>query len=720
MSRLLESLNETQKEAVVYNEGPLLILAGAGSGKTKTLTNKIAYLIQNLSISPFNILAMTFSNKAAGEMKNRVSDLLNSFNSGIWISTFHASCARILRQEIPHLGYENDFVIYDSSDQQSLVKKTLKELKFDKITPSSVIHYINKVKNKGMNFDELLVDKIYSDERKVIDCCIAYQNNLKKNNAVDFGDLLLLTVNLFKKVPEILEKYRQRFQAIFIDEYQDTNLVQYELLKKLALNKKYVSVVGDDDQSIYGWRGAEIANIFNFEKDFKNTKIIKLEYNYRSTVQILSAATKVIKQNNNRMDKTLWTERQGTEDIAIIESNDDMTESSFVINEILRRKSAEVRYKDIAVFFRTNSQSRVLEEQCIKYRLPYRFVGGFRFYERKEIKDLISYLKFLSNKNDSISLERILNVPPRGIGETTISKLREVASDKSLSLFKALIEVISNTEKFQIKNEKLKKFCRLIEHLDKFSVTEKPADLITEIIKTTDYLSFLEKEEQDEMSDRIGNVKEFIFSAEDYFKANPEHTLRDYLEKISLVSDTDTMDDTEDRITLMTVHCSKGLEFKIVFLVGAEDGYFPHIKCIAKEEIEEERRLFYVAMTRAIDKLFISYCKRRRIGGIFKASYPSIFLLSLKREKIHPSLTQNLRNTYNQVENKNSIEPNEINQESDEELLKLGTKLRHAVFGEGVVKNITGNGKDLRIGIYFYNFGYKIIAPLFTKLEIIK
>jgi DNA helicase-2/ATP-dependent DNA helicase PcrA len=633
---LLNDLNDRQRAAVKYNENPLLILAGAGSGKTRTLTYKIAYLISHYKIDPSNILAMTFTNKAAREMKERINKLVGGDAKSMWIGTFHSICTRILRLNIQALGYKNNFTILDEQDQLATIKQCLNALKInDKdYPPNSISSRINLCKNYGIYPWEEQTSSINYKLNKINEVTDFYQRFLVKSNLVDFGDLLLLAVKLLQDHAQIRRFLYDRWQYILVDEYQDTNYVQFKLLKLLAGDKKGLSCVGDEDQSIYRWRGAEIKNILNFKKDFKGAKIIKLEENYRSTKTILAASNSVIKNNNGRIGKILFSNKENGEKIFTYLALDEKEEAKYVIQKILylMEKNINTKFIDFGIFYRTNAQSRVFEEECIRNKIPYVIVGGFKFYDRMEIRDIIAYLKVIENSKDNISLNRIINTPNRGIGNTTKENLNEIARKHSTTLFDAISIFIACEKKSKTK-ENLEKFYDLLNNFITLKETSSVYDLVIKILDETGYLAKLKEENTEESTSRIENLREFINSIEDYYKVYPEKKLGDYLENISLVQNEDALGSDADRLTLMTLHCAKGLEFENVFMVGMEEGLFPHSRSMnSGEEFEEERRLMYVGMTRAKKRLFITLAQTRRKFGSIGYNLPSCFIDEISPE----------------------------------------------------------------------------------------
>lgn len=616
----LDKLNKEQREAVLHTEGPLLIFAGAGSGKTRVLTYRIAYLIEEKGVYPSNIIAITFTNKAAKEMKERVQSLIDN-SENMWISTFHSACVRILRKNVEGLkDYKKNFVIYDAKDQESLVKECLKELNLnEKNFPFRVVSAeISRAK------DMLLTPDKYHDrnmhdirKRKLADIYKLYQQKLQKNNAMDFDDILNKTIELFELNPDILQYYQNKFKYIMVDEYQDTNFSQYTLIRMLAGQHKNLCVVGDDDQSIYSWRGADIGNILNFEKDFPGAKVVKLEQNYRSTQVILDAANSVIKNNSARKNKRLWTEQGVGRSIVYHYDVDERGEANFIMNEVERMIAEENRKMgDFAILYRTNAQSRVLEEACMSHGLPYKIVGGFKFYERKEVKDIISYLRVIQNPDEDLSLRRIINIPKRGIGDSTMSAITQYARNTGDSLFGTLLEV-DNISGVSTKARKgIKEFVKIMSDLMGIAETERVSKLVKEVLERTGYLSELEKDEDDVSQTRAENIKELLSATLEFEELNEDATLPDFLEQISLMSDIDTVEEGKDALIMMTLHSAKGLEYPFVFISGMEEGVFPsHRSYFEESQMEEERRLMYVGITRAKERLYLTAAFERTLYG---------------------------------------------------------------------------------------------------------
>lgn len=628
-------LNKEQYEGATTIDGQVLILAGAGSGKTRVLTHRMAHMIEDLDIAPYSILAITFTNKAAKEMKDRVKALIGERAENMWISTFHSTCVRILRREIDKIGYKSSFTIYDSSDQKTLVKECMKTLNInDKdITEQEIMGKIGKAKDRMQSVRSFMLENEANfREKKIADVYEMYQKRLKENNALDFDDLIFKTVELFKNNPEVLEFYQNKFKYIMVDEYQDTNGAQYELVKLLASKYKNICVVGDDDQCIYQWRGADIQNILDFEKDYPGAKVIKLEQNYRSKGNILSAANVVIVNNANRKSKVLRTEQEPGNKIKIYRAYADSDEGDFVSKQILDIKNKEDKnYNDFAILYRTNAQSRIFEESFRRRGIPYKIVGGTRFYDRKEIKDILAYLKVIVNPQDDISIRRIINVPKRSIGDATVAKVQEFASSFEFDLWDALAEVRSIPTLTSRNVSTIEPFVALMENFMELSETVPVSVLIESILKDTGYLKQLQESNEIEDKSRIENLKELVSDAADFEKNNEDKSLSAYLERVSLVQDTDKIEEEDDAVVLMTIHSAKGLEFPVVFMVGMENGIFPGNASFEKEsEMEESRRLCYVGITRAKQTLFMTSAEVRRVFGKTVAYPQSDFINEIK------------------------------------------------------------------------------------------
>lgn len=725
MEKLIAGLNEKQKEAVLHKDGPLLIIAGAGSGKTKVLTSRVAQLVAE-GVSPYEILAITFTNKAAEEMKNRIIES-TSIHSGkaLWVSTFHSMCNRILRRDIEKMGYTPRYNIYDSADQESLMKKVMKELNIDdkQLTPKGVLYAISNLKNnlispvaaskKAQNYFEERVANIYR----------YYQEKLHSLDSLDFDDLLYLTLELFKAHPEVLKEYQERFRYIFIDEYQDTNYVQYLLTQMLAARFKNLCVVGDPDQSIYGWRGADMTNILNFEKDYPGAKVIFLEQNYRSTDQILTAANAVIKNNRERKPKNLWTNKKEGELLTCYEAETEGEEAVYLAREIERLKRKGYPYKDIAILYRTNSQSRIIEKNLARYGIPYKLFGGLSFFKRREIKDVLAYLQFLNNPKDQIAFERIINTPKRGIGTTTVDKILRHAALENLGLEESLVESKNYLNAGSYK--KIEGFYGLIQE---FRGMENPSvtELTEAIISKTGYLKELEVERTEEARDRIANVKEMLSETREFDLHDEDKTLESFLGNIALYSETDDLND-DNKVTLITLHMAKGLEYKVVFIVGMEEGIFPHYRSLGNPlEMEEERRLCYVGITRGKEKVYLTRAYLRNQYGITRGNESSRFLNEIPGNlKEYPNRQyQEEKKTYIRdtvpSQNSNRQDPGRGNtgvSASMAEGFGLGDRIHHSKFGEGVVVSLEGTGKDTILSIAFPNSGIKKLMAMYAPIK---
>lgn len=670
---MLEQLNDKQKEAVLYNDGPLLIIAGAGAGKTKTLTTKIAYLIEECGVSPYSILAITFTNKAAKEMKDRLFTSLGNDVKKLTVSTFHSFGLKLLRENYERLGYDKNFVIMDSDDSLTVVKKIIKDMGYDpKIyNPKAIRNKISSCKNEMIS-PQMYERYAVSDYEKVIQKVYeTYQLKLKRNNSVDFDDLLLLPIELFKKNEDLLEKYQDLYRYILIDEYQDTNEAQYILTKLLSERYRNITCVGDDSQSIYSFRGANYKNILNFEKDYKDAKTILLEQNYRSTSNILDAANAVIKNNKQRKDKKLWTARGIGEKIKYYRAYNEKDEANYVVKKINELINNGVEYKDIAVLYRTNAQSRVMEEEMLKENLPYRVVGSFYFYSRKEIKDLIAYLRLIHNYKDNVSLLRVINTPKRGIGLKTIENLTKIADDNNISIY----EAISSGKELEFKN--------LIERLREVSENLTLTELIDKVLDSTGLKKELEDEESLEAEVRLENLEEFKSITKAFEEQEGSVSLEEFLLEISLVSDVEEYKDDPNRISLMTVHSVKGLEFNHVFLIGLEEGIFPHMNSLMESsDVEEERRLMYVAITRAKDDLHLINARRRTLFGKEQINPTSRFLNEIPKELLETN------NVEEEKEVKEKVEVGEMFREEDVDY-QVGDFVYHETFGTGKVVEVT-------------------------------
>jgi len=727
MNSLLTGLNKEQQQAVQHTEGPLLILAGAGSGKTKVLTVRIAHLLAQ-GVNPYEILAITFTNKAAKEMKSRVEGLVGDVANRIWLSTFHSFCAKFLRFELDNfLGYNSNFTIYDTSDSQAVIKAALKALNLDdKYYPvGAMIAAISDAKNKLLFASDFRKQARDFYQQKVADVYEYYERELRKNNALDFDDLLLVAVKLLQSNEAVLDKYSKRFRYVMIDEYQDTNHAQYLLAKLLASHWKNIAVVGDADQSIYAWRGADIQNILDFEKDYPNCTSIKLEQNYRSTKIILDAANAVIENNEGRPKKNLWTDKTEGAKIQHFTAQSEHEEAAFIGDTIAKKHDIHgVPYGDMAILYRTNAQSRVLEEALIKHALPYIMVGGTKFYDRKEIKDVLAYLRVLYNPFDDLSLLRIINVPKRSIGATTVAKLQDYARANGTSLFMTLTQLhLVDSIKGKTK-EKLEEFGILIFTLVAEMEDRTVLDILESILDRTGYLAQLEESTDPQDQARAENIGELLSVAKDFQDTNPSGTVEDFLEQVALVNDVDSFEQEESKVTLMTLHAAKGLEFPIVFLGGLEEGLFPHSRTLMNpEEIEEERRLAYVGITRAEKELYISNATTRTVFGRTSSYLPSRFIdeipeelvdgLRAKRkvpDDIKRHVPQHMSVTSRPVTK--PIVRNEVIAD-----WKIGDTAIHSKWGNGKVINVAGEGAGMKLTIEFPTQGVRVVMAKFAPVK---
>lgn len=727
----LKGLNDRQRQAVLHTEGPLLIMAGAGSGKTKVVTHKIAHIIADKGVSPGEILAITFTNKAANEMKTRVAKLIDVNVDAMWMGTFHSVCVRMLRRDIDKLGYEKRFSIYDRADQKTLVKEIIKELRLDKETykENSILAKIGELKNTGETPDEY-INNHYSDfrERNIGEAYALYQKKLRFYNALDFDDLLIKGVELLKLDEKIRKYYQDRFKYIFVDEYQDTNKVQYQFVKILSKVHNNICVVGDSDQAIYSWRYADITNILEFEKDFPGAKVILLEQNYRSTETILKVANEVIGYNAGRKPKNLWTEKKQGKPVTYIPLEYSDEEAAYVAKRIHQLIYRGYKLKDIGILYRTNVQSRPFEEAFMAEELPYKVVGGLKFYDRKEVKDIIAYLNFIQNPNDNIALKRIINVPKRGIGNTTIEKLEAYAGEKDESLFAAVLD----RENIPSLNARARN--SIVPFVDAMGILMAKKELmgvkefIEEMINTTGYIEELERENTIEAKTRIENIKDFLSVAVAFEQKNPGSDLEDFLASVSLLSDVDKTIDADNVISMMTVHSAKGLEFPIVFLVGMEEGLFPISRCLdSPDELEEERRLCYVAITRAEEHLYITNAKKRTMYGSTNYTLPSSFLKEMgdtieedtseQKKRPAPKFSEELIRTTEYT--KDNFMPKAIIKREPVSDISIGTKVKHNQFGVGMIVRIQEMENDKKVTVAFDGQGLKTLllslAPI-TKI----
>ena len=745
---IYDTLNEPQREAVYYTEGPLLILAGAGSGKTRVLTHRIAYLIEEKGVNPWNILAITFTNKAAGEMRERVDRLVGFGSESIWVSTFHSMCVRILRRHISLLGYDTNFTIYDADDQKTLMKDVCKLLQIDtKIYKErALLAAVSHAKNELVTPEEFRLNSGGDfSQRKIAEVYEEYEKQLKANNALDFDDLLIKTVQLFQTQADVLEYYQERFRYIMVDEYQDTNTVQFELVRLLASKYRNLCVVGDDDQSIYKFRGANIKNILNFEQYFEDAKVIKLEQNYRSTSNILNAANAVIRNNAGRKDKTLWTDNGDGEKIQFRQFDSAYDEAEYIVDDIRKRvREKEYSYHDNVILYRTNAQSRMFEEKFVTANIPYKIVGGINFYARREIKDLLAYLKTVDNGKDDLAVRRIVNVPKRGIGLTSINRVQDYAAAYNIGFYDALraVDLIPNIGRGA---SKLESFVALIEHFKTDAEDMSISDLLKEIIEETGYIESLQAEDMVEAETRIENIDELLSKVaayeEDCEDRNEPASLSGFLEEVALVADIDSLDEDTDYVVLMTLHSAKGLEFPNVYLAGMEDGLFPSYMTITAddpEEVEEERRLCYVGITRAEKELTLTCARRRMIRGETQYNKMSRFLKEIPMELLSTGavFTKDKEepevkvSAYMQAKQAFKAKPfggsapysqspaKSFGKPSGKGLdYKTGDRVRHIKFGEGTVTAIIEGGRDYEVTVAFDTAGTKKMFAAFAKLE---
>ena len=769
---LLDELNDKQYEAVINTEGANLVIAGAGSGKTKVLTHKIAYLIDEKKVKPWDILAITFTNKAANEMKQRVENLVGEIARDMWIGTFHSICVRILRKFIDRLGYERTFIIFDTSDQKSLMKQVLKSKNIDDkmFSEKSVLYEISNAKNEMLTPDQYAL-RTNGDYRKevIAELYGLYQKRLKENNALDFDDIINLTIKILEENQDILDYYNEKFKYILVDEYQDTNKAQFRLISLLAHKYGNITVVGDNDQGIYSFRGADISNILNFEKDFPGTKIIKLEQNYRCTQNILNAANSVIKNNETKYEKSLWTQNEEGSLPKIYRGSDEYDEANFVVDQINSLKREEYyKYSDFAILYRMNTQSRALEDILRRENIPYKIVGGLKFYERKEIKDIIAYLRLIQNTSDNLSLTRVINEPKRGVGKTSLDKVSEISNNEGISMF----EVIKNADKYGLGRvySNTREFVETIENLQSKKDEMKISELVTKTLQDTGYTKALELENTVEAENRIENLDEFLTVAIEFEEQSAEDSLSAFLEGITLSSDLDTMEDSEESVTLMTLHSAKGLEFPVVFLVGMEEGIFPGYKSITEPgELEEERRLCYVGITRAKEKLLLTCARQRTIFGSTSCNAVSRFLKEIpsamldgadeafedspnsrfsderyewsygrnsnySNDLFNSGVTSYKDNSVAAKSNNSSttfqfrsadsflksLQNKPKNQNVNLSDYKSGVKVFHKKFGEGVISKVEEEGEDLKVDIDFEKVGHKRLMAKFAGLEVIE
>ncbi|MEF2607724.1 MAG: DNA helicase PcrA [Schaedlerella sp.] len=747
---IYDTLNEQQKEAVFHTEGPLLILAGAGSGKTRVLTHRIAYLIEERDVNPWNILAITFTNKAAGEMRERVDRLVGFGAESIWVSTFHSTCVRILRRYIDRIGFDTNFTIYDSDDQKSLMRDVCRVLDVDtkKYKERMFLSAISAAKDEMITPDEYELNAAGDfGKQKIAQVYREYERQLHANNALDFDDLLLKTVQLFQTQPDVLESYQERFRYIMVDEYQDTNTVQFKFVSLLAAKYQNLCVVGDDDQSIYKFRGANIRNILNFEQEFQNARVIKLEQNYRSTQNILNAANAVIQNNRGRKDKTLWTDNGDGEKVHLRQFDTAYDEAEFVADDIRKNIENGGTYQDYAILYRTNAQSRMFEEKFVACNIPYKIVGGVNFYARREIKDLLCYLKTIDNGRDDLAVRRIINVPKRGIGLTTITRIQESAAAREIGFYEALLglDLIPGVARAA---SKLDSFVALIEYFKRRSDEVSITDLMNEIIEKTGYIENLEAEDKEDAQARIENIEELVSKIAAYEEQcaaeQVKPSLSQFLEEVALVADIDSLEENPDYVVLMTLHSAKGLEFPHVYLVGMEDGLFPSYMTITSdndEDLEEERRLCYVGITRAEQELTMTCARKRMTRGETHYNRMSRFLQEIPKElmengslpfdkEMQKEREQELirQNAYTQAKQAFRQKPFQnygiqkgakafaVSKEKGLDY-QVGDRVRHIKFGEGTVKGILEGGRDFEVTVEFDTAGVKKMFATFAKLK---
>ncbi|MCB7342173.1 MULTISPECIES: DNA helicase PcrA [Blautia] len=739
---IYDTLNPPQQEAVFHTEGPLLILAGAGSGKTRVLTHRIAHLIADKGVNPFNILAITFTNKAAQEMRERVDKLTGADGMSVWVATFHSTCVRILRRYIDRLGYDNRFTIYDSDDQKTLMKEICRKLNIDtkKYKERSLLAQISHAKDEMITPDEMEMNAGGDfNQKKVAQVYREYQAALKSNNALDFDDLLVKTVELFQNCGDVLESYQEKFRYIMVDEYQDTNTVQFKFVSLLAARYGNLCVVGDDDQSIYKFRGANIGNILGFERVFPDAKVIRLEQNYRSTKNILNAANEVIANNAARKEKRLWTENPEGEKLHFRQFMNGFEEAEYVIGDIAKKKREHLAdYRECAILYRTNAQSRLFEEKCLKANIPYKIVGGINFYARKEIKDLLCYFKTIDNSADDLAVRRILNVPKRGIGATTVGRVQDYADYMNVSFYDAL-RVAEEVPSIGRSLNKIEGFVTFIQSLKSKAQAYSVTEILEEVIDLTGYVDELKAEDTEESRARIENIDELISKTVSYEEAmkaeGREATLSGFLEEIALIADIDTVDPDQDYVLLMTLHSAKGLEFPYVYLAGMEDGMFPSSMCIFSDDptdIEEERRLCYVGITRAMKELTLTSARQRLVRGETQYNKVSRFVREIPRELVElgttiqehkPSMqeTPSPKNSYMQMRQTFRAKPFEAQNFKVTKAASLdygvGDTVRHIKFGVGIVRDIVEGGRDYEVTVDFDKVGVKKMFAGFAKLK---
>ena len=720
----LEGLNPAQLEAVLHDEGPLLILAGAGSGKTKVITHRIARLIAEGICKPWELLAVTFTNKAAEEMRSRVAALLGAEADRLWISTFHSACVRILRREIGALGYHPQFVIYDEADSTACLKEVARAMNIsEKVTPARLLkHHISSFKNLCLTPEEVSAE---AEAAEFGPAAVAarlyprYQAALKANVALDFDDLLMVTVLLFEQFPEVLGRYQERLRSLLVDEYQDTNHTQYRLLRLLAAGHNNLCVVGDDDQSIYHWRGANIENILNFEADYPDARVVILEENYRSTQTILDAASAVVAFNKGRRPKTLFTSREGGEPLVVFRADDERQEAEFVAATIRALSEEGSAWSGAAVFYRTNAQSRVLEEALTRHAIPYQIVRGFRFYDRKEIKDLVGYLRVAVNPEDSVSLRRIINVPPRGIGARTIEVIEGAAAERGVSLVRAARELVASGGLPAATAPKVEAFVHLVDRLVELAASATVSELLVAALEATDMIEHYRQDSSPEATTRLEHIRELMGAVEEFEERVEEPSTVAFLDQAALSSQEDDLDEGDGAVSLMTLHASKGLEFAVVFLTGMENRIFPHARALDDhQDLEEERRLCYVGMTRAKERLFLTYAERRRLHGHTQFYPPSLFLTEIPPEAIHDATPRPADPARDWTE---PAAAHPAVEDSFEEALNpglmVGRRVHHPSFGQGQILATEGVGAMMKVTVLFETVGRKKLMAAYADLR---
>ena len=722
----LSRFNEKQREAILETDGQVLVLAGAGSGKTTMLVSRLAYILETKNIKPYNILAITFTNKAAAEMRTRIEAQIGPIARDMWISTFHSACVRLLRSSIERIGFDSSFVIYDSADSKTVIKDCMKELNIDeRLMPIRMIqNEISRAKDNLQDSTAYALINATDHRKKVIaDVYELYQQKLKKNNALDFDDIVFSAVRVLSENPDVLEKYRERFKYIMVDEYQDTNNAQYMLISLLAGEDGNICVVGDDDQSIYRFRGANIRNILDFEKEYPGAHVVKLEQNYRSTANILNAANAVIAHNKGRKSKSLWTVKEGGEPICSFVGINERDEASFIAGKISDIQRNGGRFGDSAILYRTNAQSRVIEEMLLRYAVPYRVLAGLRFYHRKEIKDIIAYLRIIHNPADSVSIKRVINEPKRGIGATSLEKAEALAGENNVSLFE-IINYANEYSELSRAAVKMVEFARMITDFQKAAGAMGIYDLVARVLNESGYMAALEMEDTVESRTRIENLNEFMSAVSEYEKSTEEPSLGGFLENVALVSDIDAYDEEQDACVLMTVHSAKGLEFPTVFLSGLEEGLFPSSRSDTDEDIEEERRLCYVAITRAKDQLYITQARQRTVFGKTAPAFPSRFYKEIPNEflkDVTPApqkVTAKVTDSFQSRQKIGELYQKPTAPQAVSSInFTTGDRVSHMKFGTGTILSVTPFERDALLEIEFESVGKKRLMAAYAKLK---